>query len=74
MNALEFTQMIDKFLKHPILVEQEAQILAAYAEGKITKKTAGDLMIRVAEHNTTKLKELFEMDMKTLIERYVNEQ
>lgn len=74
MNALEFTQMIDKFLKHPIFVEQEAQILAAYADGKITKKTAGDLMIKVAKHNTDKLKELFEMDMETLIERYVNEQ
>lgn len=73
MNSVEFVQMIDKFLKHPILVEQEAQIVAALAEGKITKKTAGDLMIKVAQHNTTKLKELFEMDMQTLIERYINE-
>lgn len=73
MTALEFIAMIEKFLKHPILVEQEAQILAAYHEGKITKKTAGDLLIKVAEHNTTKLKELFEMDMQTLIERYINE-
>ena len=73
MNSVEFVQMIDKFLKHPILVEQEAQIVAALAEGKITKKSAGDLMIKVAQHNTTKLKELFEMDMQTLIERYINE-
>ena len=73
MNSVEFVQMIDKFLKHPILVEQEAQIVAALAEGKITKKSAGDLMIKVAQHNTAKLKELFEMDMQTLIERYINE-
>ena len=65
--------MIEKFLKHPILVEQEAQIVAAMIDGKITKKSAGDLMIKVAQHNTAKLKELFEMDMETLIERYINE-
>lgn len=73
MNTLEFVQMVDKFLKHPILVEQEAQIVAALADGKITKKSAGDLMIKVAEHNLAKLKELFEMDMQTLIERYIND-
>ena len=73
MNTLEFVQMVDKFLKYPILVEQEAQIVAALADGKITKKSAGDLMIKVAEHNLAKLKELFEMDMQTLIERYIND-
>lgn len=73
MNTLEFVQMVDKFLKYPILVEQEAQIVAALADGKITKKSAGDLMIKVAEHNMAKLKELFEMDMQTLIERYIND-
>lgn len=73
MTSNEFLEMIDKFLKHPILVEQEAQILAAYHEGKINKQTAGELMIKVAQHNTDKLKELFEMDMQTLIERYGND-
>jgi hypothetical protein len=73
MNTLEFVTMVDKFLKHPILVEQEAQIVAALADGKITKKTAGDLMIKVAQHNMAKLKELFEMDVTTLIERYGND-
>lgn len=71
MTSLEFLEMIDKFLKHPVLVEQEAMIVAALNDGKITKKTAGELLIKVAEHNMTKLKELFEMDMETLIERYV---
>jgi len=73
MTSAEFLDMIDKFLNHPILVEQEAQILAAYHEGKINKQTAIKLMIKVAEHNTDKLKELFEMDMDTLIERYGND-
>lgn len=73
MNSVEFVQMVDKFLKHPILVEQEAQIIAALADGKITKKSAGDLMIKVAQHNMAKLRELFEMDIETLIERYGNE-
>lgn len=73
MTSAEFLQMIDKFLKHPILIEQEAQIVAAYHEGKINKQTAGELMIKVARHNTDKLKELFEMDMQTLIERYGND-
>ena len=73
MTSAEFLQMIDKFLEHPILIEQEAQIVAAYHEGKINKQTAGELMIKVARHNTDKLKELFEMDMQTLIERYGND-
>ena len=73
MTSAEFLQMIDKFLDHPILIEQEAQIVAAYHEGKINKQTAGELMIKVARHNTDKLKELFEMDMQTLIERYGND-
>lgn len=73
MTSNEFLQMIDKFLDHPILIEQEAQIVAAYHEGKINKQTAGELMIKVARHNTDKLKELFEMDMQTLIERYGND-
>lgn len=73
MNSVEFVQMIDKFLKHPILVEQEAMIVAALTEGKITKKTAGDLMIMVAKHNTAKLQELMSMDMEELIERYGND-
>lgn len=73
MTNIEFLQMIDKFLKHPILIEQEAQIVAAYHEGKINKQTAGELMAKVARHNTDKLKELFEMDMQTLIERYGND-
>ena len=73
MTSIEFVEMIDKFLKHPIFVEQEAMIVAALAEGKINKQTAGELMIKVAQHNTNKLKELFDMDMDTLLERYVNE-
>ena len=73
MTSLEFLEMIDKFLDHPILVEQEAQIVAAYHDGKINKQTAGKLMIKVAEHNTDKLKELFEMDMETLLKEYVND-
>ena len=73
MTTLEFVEYIDKFLKHPVFVEQEAMIVAALHEGKINKQTAGELMIKVARHNTDKLKELFEMDMQTLIERYGND-
>lgn len=71
MTSVEFVEYIDKFLKHPIFVEQEAMIVAAYHEGKINKQTAGELMIKVAKHNTDKLKELFEMDMETLLKEYV---
>ncbi len=71
MTSDEFIEMIDKFLRHPVFVEQEALIVAALYEGKITKKTAGDLMIAVARHNTDKIKELFEMDIDQIM-RYVN--
>ena len=71
MTSDEFVEYIDKFLKHPIFVEQEAMIVAAYHEGKINKQTASELMIKVAKHNTDKLKELFEMDMGTLLKEYV---
>lgn len=71
MTAVEFVEYIDKFLKHPIFVEQEAMIVAAYHEGKINKQTAGELIVKVAKHNTDKLKELFEMDMETLLKEYV---
>ena len=73
MTSVEFVEYIDKFLKHPIFVEQEAMIVAAYHEGKINKQTAGELMIRVTKHNTDKLKELFEMDMETLLKEYCND-
>lgn len=71
MTSVEFVEYIDKFLKHPIFVEQEAMIVAAYHEGKINKQTAGELMIKVAKHNTDKLKELLSMDMETLMKEYV---
>lgn len=70
MTNIEFVKYINKFIKHPIFVEQEAMIITAMIEGKITKKTAGDLMIKVIRHNTTKLKELLDMDMQTLMKEY----
>jgi hypothetical protein len=73
MTSVEFVEYIDKFLKHPIFVEQEAMIVAAYHEGKINKQTAGELMIKVAQHNTNKIKELFSMDMDELIKTYVKD-
>ena len=73
MTAVEFVEYIDKFLKHPIFVEQEAMIVAAYHEGKINKQTAGELIVKVAKHNTDKIKELFSMDMETLLKEYVND-
>lgn len=73
MTAQEFVEYLDKFLKYPILVEQEAVIVAALYEGKITKQTAGELMIKVAEHNTAKIKELFDMDMKEFMSKYAPE-
>lgn len=75
MTAKDFVEMIDKFLKHPVFTEQEAMIVAALYENKITKKTAGELLIKVAQHNTNKLNELFSMDANqlcTLIEEYSN--
>lgn len=62
MTGVEFVEMVDKFLKHPIFTEQEALIVAALYEGKITKKTAGELLVKVAEHNLAKLNELFNMN------------
>ena len=73
MTAVEFVEYIDKFLKHPIFVEQEAMIVAALYEGKINKQTAVELMAKVAKHNANKLKELFEMDMETLLKEYCND-
>lgn len=70
MTSVEFVEYIDKFLKHPIFVEQEAMIVAALYEGKINKQTAGELMVKVAKHNTDKLRELFSMDMDELIKTY----
>jgi len=68
MTANEFTKFLLDFSKHPILVEQEAMIVAALQAGKITKKTAGELMIKVARHNVTKMQELLSMDIEKLIE------
>lgn len=62
MTSIEFVEMVDKFLKHPIFTEQEALIVAALYEGKITKKTAGELLVKVAEHNLAKINELFNMN------------
>lgn len=62
MTCAEFVEMVDKFLKHPIFTEQEALIVAALYENKITKKTAGELLVKVAQHNLTKLNELFNMN------------
>jgi hypothetical protein len=70
MTNIEFVKYINKFIKHPIFVEQEAMIITAMIDGKITKKTAGDLMVKVIQHNTTKLKELLGMDMQTLMKEY----
>ena len=71
MTSVEFVEYIDNFLKHPIFVEQEAMIVAALYEGKINKQTAGELLIKVATHNTNKIKELFEMDANE-IEKLIN--
>ena len=62
MTSKEFMKMIDRFLKHPVFVEQEALIVSAMYEGKITKKTAGELLLKVATHNLAKIRELWSMD------------
>jgi hypothetical protein len=66
MTSVEFVEMVDRFLKHPVFTEQEAMIVAALYEGKINKQTAGQLLIKVAEHNISKLNELFSMDANQL--------
>ena len=62
MTSKDFVDMVDKFLKHPVFVEQEALIVSAMYEGKITKQTAGELLVKVAKHNLGKINELFSMD------------
>ena len=62
MSSLEFVEMIEKFLEHPVFVEQEALIVSALYEGKITKKIAGELLVKVAKHNLAKIQELWSMD------------
>lgn len=62
MTSVEFVEMVDKFLKHPVFKEQEALIVTALYEGKITKQTAGELLVKVATHNVNKINELFNMD------------
>lgn len=66
MTAVEFVEMVDRFLKHPVFTEQEAMIVAALYENKINKQTAGKLLIKVAEHNIAKINELFSMDANQL--------
>lgn len=70
----EFRKFVEEFVKRPILVEQEALIVAAMHEGKINKATALKLCEKVMEHNISKLKELNSLSVEELIERYVNEQ
>lgn len=67
MTSVQFVEMIDKFLKHPVFVEQEALIVSALYEGKITKKTAGELLVKVAKHNCDKINELFKMDANEIM-------
>lgn len=62
MTIKEFVEMVDKFLEHPVFVEQEALIVSAMYEGKITKQTAGELLVKIAKHNLAKINELFSMD------------
>lgn len=72
MTSAQFVEMIDKFLKHPIFLEQEALIVSALYEGKITKQTAGELLVKVAKHNCAKINELFNMDADEIM-RLANE-
>ncbi len=72
MTSKEFVDMVDKFLKHPVFVEQEALIVSAMYEGKITKQTAGELLVKVAKHNLAKINELFNMNADEIM-RLVDE-
>ena len=68
MTSKEFVEMIDKFLKHPVFTEQEALIVSALYEGKITKQTAGEILVKVAKHNMAKINELFTMDANQIMQ------
>ena len=68
MTSKDFVDMVDKFLKHPVFVEQEALIVSAMYEGKITKQTAGELLVKVAKHNLGKINELFSMDADQIMQ------
>lgn len=67
MTPEEVKEYIDKFLKHPIFVEQEAKIVVALHEGKITKASAQEIYRKVVEHNITKMRELAAMTIEEIM-------
>lgn len=69
--ADEVIEYINSFLKRPILPEQEAKIICAMIDGTINKNTAKELVVWVMEQNLKTHNEIMNMDMETLIERYV---
>lgn len=55
-------EYLETFLKRPILVEQEAQIVAAMIDGTINKNTAKELFRMVMEENLKKYDEVMNMN------------
>ena len=51
MNDVDFKQWLTSFLKRPILVEQEAQIVAAIIDGRLNIQSAKKLYKLVLEQN-----------------------
>lgn len=63
----DFIQYLKDFPKHPILVEQEAAIVAAMIDGTITKTTAKELFLIVCEHNLKKYNEFTKTSSQELL-------
>lgn len=63
----DFKQYLKDFPKHPILIEQEAAIVAAMIDGTISKNTAKELFLKVCEHNLKKYDEFTKMNSKELL-------
>lgn len=63
----ELFEYFDKFLERPILPEQEAQIIAAVVDGKITKHTAKELYKQVIRMNLDKYQKFISMSREEIL-------
>lgn len=65
MSDLE--KYIKDFLKRPIFIEQEAEIVAAMIDGKINKNTARELYTWVMEENIKAHNKLMAMSQEEIM-------
>jgi hypothetical protein len=63
----ELLEYFDKFLEHPILPQQEAQIVAAVENGTITKDTAKELYKQVMQMNLEKYQEFISLSKEDIL-------